>query len=106
MEPVTYDNQGRMQYHPEFHDKHKRPWTAPDQKYLIENYELLGPEQISLELERTVDTVMRRASDLRKQGLMSKPKKGRKRYHKRTITSTAGAAREERQLSRKPSKGS
>jgi hypothetical protein len=85
MEPVTYDKQGRMKYHPEFHAKQKQPWTTSEQKFLIENYEQLGPEQISLEMERTVNTVMRRASDLRKQGLLVKPAK--KRYHKRTITS-------------------
>ncbi|MDO8729530.1 MAG: hypothetical protein Q7K26_06675 [bacterium] len=85
MEPVTYDKQGRMKYHPEFHAKQKQPWTTSEQKFLVENYELFGPEQISLEMERTVNTVMKRASDLRKKGLLKRPEK--KRNHKRTITS-------------------
>ncbi len=78
---VTYDKYGRMNYHPEFHSKQKTHWTVADQKYLIENYELFGPEQISLALERTIHTVMTRAYELRKQGAMKKPSK--KRCHKR-----------------------
>ena len=87
MEQISYDKQGRMKYHPDFHDKQKEPWTTQEQKFLIDNYELLGPEQISLELGRTINTVMRRASDLRKKGLMARPIKGKRHTHKRTITS-------------------
>lgn len=73
--PVTYDRYGRMNYHPEFHGKQKMPWTTADQKFLIESYEALGPEQVSLTLERTIHTVMNRAYELRKSGLMPKPPK-------------------------------
>lgn len=72
---VTYDRYGRMNYHPEFHGKQKQPWSTTDQKFLIENYDRLGPEQVSLELERTIHTVMTRAYELRKKGLMPRPKK-------------------------------
>lgn len=78
---VTYDRYGRMNYHPELHGKQKMPWTVIDQKYLIENYDLLGPEQLSFDLERTIHTVMQRACQLRKQGMMTKPAK--RNYHKR-----------------------
>jgi len=81
MKPVTYDKYGRMNYHPEIHCKQNTPWTTADQKYLIESYESIGPEQVSLALERTIHTVMTRAYELRKQGVMPKPCK--KSYHKR-----------------------
>lgn len=73
--PVTFDAQGRMNYHPDYHAKQGTPWTNTDEKYLIENYAALGPEQISLTLERTIHTVMQRACALRKAGKMTKPAK-------------------------------
>lgn len=73
--PVTYDRYGRMNYHPDFHAKNKKPWTISDQKYLIENYEKIGPDSMSFTLERTIHTVMQRACELRKKGLMPKRSK-------------------------------
>lgn len=70
--PVTYDKYGRMNYHPEFHAKQKLPWTTTDQRFLIDNYESMGPEATSLALERTIHTVMTRACKLRKSGAMPK----------------------------------
>lgn len=78
---VTYDRYGRMQYHPDFHGKQKDPWTTTDQQYLIDNYESMGPEQVSLALERTIHTVMTRAYELRKKGLMRKA--ATRTYHMR-----------------------
>ncbi len=70
---VTYDSNGRMQYHPDFHPNHGKPWKTAEQKYLIERYVLDGPEQVSFALGRTIHTVMAKAWELRKLGLMSKP---------------------------------
>ena len=81
-QPVTYDKYGRMNYHPDFHGNQKQPWTTVDQKFLIENYENMGPEEISFALERTIHTVMTRAYQLRKIGAMPKPTS--KKNHKRT----------------------
>lgn len=81
VQDVAYDRYGRMKYHPEYHSKQQTPWTVEDQNYLIENYVLLGPEQISFALERTIHTVMQRACELRKIGVMKKLSK--KIYHKR-----------------------
>ena len=78
----TYDAYGRMNYHPEFHPNQGTPWTTTDQNYLIEFYEKLGPEQVSLELGRTIHTVMTRAYELRKRGVT--PKAAGKTYHRRT----------------------
>ncbi|ELA9367436.1 hypothetical protein QUN99_003326 [Vibrio parahaemolyticus] len=81
-EDVTYDKYGRMNYHPAFHAKQGTPWTTTDQKFLIEHYVAMGPESISFALERTIHTVMTRAYELRKKGLMPKPKK--QIHHKRS----------------------
>ncbi|EMN7430379.1 hypothetical protein WB904_002908 [Vibrio parahaemolyticus] len=72
---VTYDKYGRMNYHPDFHVKQGCPWSVSDQQFLIDNYEAMGPEQVSFALERTIHTVMTRAYELRKRGLMPKPAK-------------------------------
>ncbi len=69
---VTYDRHGRMNYHPDIHFNQKKPWTTIDERYLIEMYECVGPDQISLALGRTIHTVMTRAYELRKKGLMQK----------------------------------
>ena len=69
---ITYDRFGRMHFHPDFHGKHKKPWTNKDEQYLIENYETQGPEAVSLALERTIKTVMTRANVLRNAGKMPK----------------------------------
>jgi hypothetical protein len=78
---VTYDSYGRMNYHPDLHKNQGKPWTTLDQQFLIENYETMGPEQVSFALERTIHTVMTRAYELRKKGLMPKPSK--QKYHRR-----------------------
>lgn len=78
---VTYDRYGRMNYHPDMHENQGKPWSCQDQKYLIENYEQIGPEQISLELGRTIHTVMTRVYELRKRGDMAKPAK--RGWHRR-----------------------
>ena len=78
---VTYDKCGRMQYHPDLHRNHGKPWTVQDEKYLIDNYELLGPEECSFSLERTIHTIMNRVYELRNKGEM--PKATRRRNHRR-----------------------
>jgi hypothetical protein len=73
IENVTYDRYGRMQYHPDYHPNHGKPWKITEQKYLIERYVLDGPEQVSFALGRTIHTVMAKAWELRKRGVMPKP---------------------------------
>ncbi|MBT2909680.1 hypothetical protein PL84_03670 [Vibrio anguillarum] len=72
---VTYDKYGRMNYHPDFHGKQGKPWTTVEEQFLIDSYEAMGAEQVSLALERTIHTVMTRVYKLRKKGLMAKPAK-------------------------------
>ncbi len=78
---VTYDKHGRMNYHPDFHPNHRKPWTTKDQKFLIDKYEKLGPDQVALSLGRTIRTIMQTANRLRKQGLM--PKRSTKKFFPR-----------------------
>lgn len=78
----TYSRSGRMQYHPEYHPNHAKPWTTADEKYLIDYYDKIGPEQVSLDLGRTIGTVMERACRLRSAAVMVKPAK--RVYTKRT----------------------
>ncbi|EMI4225302.1 hypothetical protein BIW16_07515 [Vibrio sp. OULL4] len=88
--PVTYDAYGRMQYHPDFHPNHGTPWKITDQNYLIERYVLDGPEQVSFALGRTIHTVMAKAWELRKIGLMPKPTKTK--HHRRVQRSQESKA--------------
>lgn len=77
-----YDAQGRMQYHPALHENHKKAWLQPDEKFLIENYVILGPETVSLAPGRTIHVVMRRACILRKAGKMRKPELGIRKHER------------------------
>ena len=70
---AEYDKYGRMKYDAQLHAKHGTPWTTADERYLIENYEAHGPEFVSLALERTIKTVMQRATELRRKKQMPKP---------------------------------
>lgn len=79
---IKYDAHGRMQYHPDFHTRHKEPWTTSEQKFLIENYTIMGPEAVALALGRAIGVVMTRAYNLRKRGLMPKRKDGDKRFRR------------------------
>lgn len=81
--PITFDKYGRMRYHPDFHENHGKPMTTSDRKFLIENYETMGPEQCSLALGRTIEAIYAYATNLRRQGLMPKCRKRTK--HKREI---------------------
>lgn len=75
MAEITYDHWGRMNYNPEFHTKAGTPWSTEDLKYLIDWYDIIGPEEMSLALERTMKTVQNKAAALRKKGIMKNPAK-------------------------------
>lgn len=81
--PVEYDPAGRMKYHPDYHARHGKPWLVSEERYLIEQYEAMGPEAVSLALERTVGVVMTRVYELRKAGKMP-PRSANAKSHKRT----------------------
>ncbi|KZL93527.1 hypothetical protein [Clostridium magnum] len=78
MIPIEYDKMGRMKYHPEFHSKHGQPWSQEDLQYLIDWYYIIGPEEMSLALDRRATTISSKATYLTKIGVMKKPST---RYH-------------------------
>lgn len=79
---IKYNEYGRMQYHPDYHGNNGLPWSGVDERYLIDNYLKLGPEEVSLALERTIDSVMRKMYKLRKLGLVDA---GHKRTYRRRL---------------------
>lgn len=74
LKPVEYDSSGRMKYNPRFHKK-GIAWSSEDLQYLIEWYDIIGPEEMSFALERPATSIMQRVSELRRKGVMKKPKK-------------------------------
>lgn len=68
MTEVRYDRHGRMQYHPDYHENHKKPWMVSDEKYLVEMYTQIGPDAVAAALGRTIGVVMTRIYQLRKDG--------------------------------------
>ena len=79
--PIEYDKYGRMSYNPLFHENNGKPWHMEDTKYLIDWYNIIGPEEISFALDRTIKSVMHQVTLLRKDGTMKKPFK--KIYNKK-----------------------
>lgn len=71
IQPVEYDNCGRMKYNSDLHDRQGKPWTDEEKNYLINWYAKIGLEEMSLALGRTEATVANKVNQLRTQGKMS-----------------------------------
>lgn len=69
-----------MNYNPEFHKKHGTSWTLEDLQYLIDWYDIIGVEEMSYALERTIKSVAQKATELRNKGIMPQDRCG---YHER-----------------------
>lgn len=87
---IEYDSSGRMRYNPEFHFNQGKPWDSQDKEYLIRWYDIIGMEEMSLALGRTEATLTGKVSELRKAGIMIKPKK--KVYCRRILKDEDGRA--------------
>lgn len=72
---IKYDSYGRMVFNPEFHSKSGTVWSKEDLEYLKDWYDIVGPEELSYALDRTIKSVMQKAAVLRKKGVMFKPAK-------------------------------
>lgn len=70
--PVQYDNCGRMKYNPSLHDRQGKPWDDEEKDYLINWYNIIGMEEMSLALRRTEGTVANKVNQFRKLGKMPK----------------------------------
>ncbi|MDP4174175.1 MAG: hypothetical protein Q8933_09425 [Bacteroidota bacterium] len=78
---IEYDRFGRMNYNPEFHANNGKLWGKEDVQYMIDWYNIIGPEEMSYALERTIKTIQAKATELRRKGLLTKPAK--QMHHKR-----------------------
>lgn len=71
-----------MKFHPDFHARQNLPWLTSELQYLAQSYESLGPEVVSLALERTIQSVIQQVCKYRRAGLMLKASK--RIHHKRS----------------------
>lgn len=78
---LTYDSMGRIQYHPDFHFSHRKPFTEEELEYLCRFYEVDDSRTMAFALGRTEATVVAKVSELKKRGLFEYYKKcWNKRY--------------------------
>lgn len=75
---IEYDNQGRIKYNPELHDRQGEFWNQEEVEYLIRWYDIIGMEEMSLALGRTEATVANKVYRLQMRGQMPRP--SMKRY--------------------------
>ena len=64
---ITFDLQGRMNYHPEYHTNHRTRFSVDELVYMCKYYDIDGPRSVAFALGRTEHTVMCKISELRKQ---------------------------------------
>lgn len=70
---IEYDQYGRMKYNPEYHENNGKPWTEEELEYLVKWYNMIGLEEMSLALGRTMGTVNNKVRKMRREGLMETP---------------------------------
>ncbi|CAM5662992.1 DNA-entry nuclease OS=Lysinibacillus sphaericus OX=1421 GN=LS41612_04505 PE=4 SV=1 [Lysinibacillus sphaericus] len=63
---ITYDKYGRMQYHPEFHFSHGKPFSESELEYICKFYEVNYTRMISFAIGRTEHTIRSKVDSLRK----------------------------------------
>ena len=71
--PLKYDKYGRLLYNAMFHEKSGTPWAYDDECYLKEWYYIIGPEEMSYALERTMSSIMGKVAKLNQEGIMATP---------------------------------
>lgn len=69
---VEYDRWGRMKYNPVFHENNGKTWTQEDLQYLIDWFDIIGVEEMSFALSRTMGTIQNKVAELRKSNRMRK----------------------------------
>ena len=69
---ITYDKQGRMKYHPEFHPNHGEIFTNEELEYICKFYHVDGARSISFALGRTEGTIKTKIDELKKKGFFEK----------------------------------
>lgn len=71
-EKIEYDCHGLMKYNPSFHDRQNQPWSTDEVDYLVNWYNKIDGEEMSLALGRTINVVRQKVNMLRKKGIMPK----------------------------------
>ncbi|WP_338651641.1 DNA-entry nuclease [Lysinibacillus sp. Y5S-8] len=66
VDDITYDKHGRMQYHPEFHFSHGKPFSESELEYICKFYEVDHARTISFAIGRTEHTIRSKVDYLRK----------------------------------------
>jgi len=72
---AVYDRYGRMKYNPVFHENNGKPWSMEEIQYLKDWYDIIGAEEMSFALSRTMGTVQNKVLTLRKYNQMKYPDK-------------------------------
>ncbi|TKH40310.1 DNA-entry nuclease [Paenibacillus polymyxa] len=65
---ITYDKLGRMQYHPDFHPNHHKPFSREELIYLCKYWGVDDRRTMSYALGRTECTLSSKVTNLKKSG--------------------------------------
>lgn len=68
MEPVKYDANGRMKYHPEYHPNQGKPFTPEENAYLCYWYERDSARDLCLALGRSETSLTTRIWQMKNTG--------------------------------------
>ena len=64
-----YDSQGRMLYHPDYHERQGKRFTEEELEYMCKYWKADGCKTIAFAIGRTQSTLASRMVALKKQGL-------------------------------------
>ena len=93
-----YDSYGRMKYNSRIHFAQGKPWNNDDKQYLIDWYDIIGPEELSYSLGRTQGSIVNYAAKLRKQELLKSNYKCGQNKHFKMIGGINGNITERKSL--------
>jgi hypothetical protein len=68
MEQVQYDSYGRMKYHPEYHENHKKGYTVKDLAYICQQYRRGNVKTLALAVGRTEGSLRTLVDKMRQDG--------------------------------------
>ncbi|MEK3771111.1 DNA-entry nuclease [Paenibacillus sp. FSL R5-0887] len=70
LDGITYDGSGRMEFHPDFHPNHGKPFTQEDLEYLCTFYGVDDARALSFALGKTEHVCRVKFAKLKAQGLV------------------------------------
>lgn len=71
VDDITFDKHGRMQYHPDFHFSHGKPFSESELEYICKFYEVDHARTLSFAIGRTEHTIRSKVDYLRKKNLFN-----------------------------------